>query len=374
MIERQLKKIILSRHKDGFIDIIYGPRRVGKTVLLQQLTEHLPKSGTIWLNGDDEDARIALSTTSQAKIAKVIKNYQTVVIDEAQRIENIGLVLKIMIDNYPTKWIYASGSSSLALAHGIEEPLTGRYQEYHLYPLSTAELGSELQPYQLPTLLPNQLLFGGYPYLEQLHSDVEKQEYLRMIVKSYLFRDLLLLKNIGRPEVLRKLATLLAFQVGSIVSLNELANNLGIDVKTVGNYINLLKQGFIIFELGSYSTNLRKEIAKSKKYYFWDLGIRNSLIGQFTELDLRDDKGQLWENFLAIERIKKNGYARKQLNYFFWRNYEQAEVDWLEQSGNKLSAYEFKYNNIAKTPKAFKDAYATDVQTINRDNYLEFIT
>ena len=374
MITRQLTKNILSRQKSGFINIIYGPRRVGKTVLLSQLTTKTPKSDVIWFNGDDEDTRLALSSTSQTKISKLIQKYGTIVIDEAQRIDNIGLVLKIMIDSFPEKCFYVSGSSSLKLAHGIQEPLTGRFQQYLLYPLSTPELGQGLILHQLPALLPDQLQFGGYPYLQQLPSSAEKQDYLRMIIKSYLFRDLLLLKDIGRPEALYKLAVLLSFQVGSKVSINELASALGIDAKTVTSYLYLLKQGFIIFELGSYSTNLRKEVAKSRKYYFWDLGIRNSLIGQFTQLDLRNDIGQLWENFVAIERIKHNSYGGMQPNYYFWRSYEQAEVDWLEEDSGHLVAYEFKYGSIAKTPKLFKQSYNTSVLTINKDNYLNFIT
>jgi len=194
------------------------------------------------------------------------------------------------------------------------------------------------------------------------------------IVQDYLFRDLFFLKDIGSEETLKKMATLLAFQIGSQVSINELAVNLGVDAKTVSRYISLLKQCFVIFEVGAFSRNLRKEVAKSKKYYFWDLGIRNALIGQFLSLDYRADKGQLWENFLAVERLKKHEYSRAMRRYYFWRTYEKAEIDWIEEKDGKIKAYEFKSNKEkARTPKAFWYGYDKKVKLISRNNYLDFI-
>lgn len=374
MIPRTLCQTVKKNLKPCFINLIYGPRRVGKTVLLQQLTQSAPKSTIVWFNGDTQEARDVLSNTSETALSKLILKHEIVVVDEAQRIPNIGLSLKILIDKFPEKTFFVSGSSSLLLSRGIQESLTGRTSKYRLFPLSTRELTPDLPEYQKTSILEEQLRFGGYPYLQQLTSLSDKQEYLKSLVDDYLFRDVLELKDISSPENLKKLATLLAFQVGSEVSLNELANNLGIDTKTVRRYLSLLKQSFVILELGTFSKNLRKEVAKSKKYYFWDLGVRNALTDQFLPLDTRTDIGQLWENFLVIERLKKHEYQRNKVQYYFWRTYEQAEIDWLETKEGMLSAYDFKWKPTKPhTPKAFKKAYQTDLQIISKENYLEFV-
>lgn len=252
--------------------------------------------------------------------------------------------------------------------------MTGRSLKYKLYPLSTGELTAGLETYEKNSKLEEQLIFGGYPYLQRLSRNQEKKDYLKSLVQDYLFKDVLELQNVSVPENLRKLAILLAFQVGSEVSLNELANNLGIDVKTVSKYLSLLKQGLIISELGAFSKNLRKEVVKSKKYYFWDLGIRNALIDQFLPTDSRTDVGQLWENFLIIERLKKDEYQRSLKSYYFWRTYEQAEIDWVEVEEEKIKAFEFKWKKIkSHTPKAFKQAYKAEVEIISVNNYLNFV-
>jgi len=375
MIPRTLTKTIKRHSKDGFVDLIYGPRRVGKTVLLKQLTDNTSEDSIAWFNGDTQETRDALQETSETKLRRLVKGKTTIVVDEAQRIKNIGLTLKILVDMFPEKDFLVTGSSSLLLSKGIQEPLTGRNNTYRLYPLSTRELTGELSDYKKSGLLEEQLIYGGYPYLTDLSSGSEKQAYLKSIANDYLFRDLLLIQDISYPDTMRKLTTLLAFQIGSEVSYNELANNLDIDVKTVMRYLSLLKNGFIIFELGSFSRNLRKEVAKSKKYYFWDLGIRNALIDQFLPLDSRTDKGALWENFLAIERIKKHEYARNQPAYFFWRTYDQAEIDWIEIRGEKIDAWEFKFaDQRVHTPKAFKQTYNEEVDLVSRENYVEFVT
>ena len=374
MIPRNLCQTVEKNLKPGFINLIYGPRRVGKTVLLQQLTQSTPKETIVWFNGDTQETRDLLSQTSEVALSKLAAKPKTIVVDEAQRIPNIGLSLKILIDKFPQKTFFVSGSSSLLLARGLQETLTGRANKYRLFPLSTQELTLDLQEYQKNTILEDQLRFGGYPYLQQLTSPSDKKEYLKSLVEDYLFRDVLELKDISSPENLKKLATLLAFQVGSEASLNELANGLGIDIKTVRRYLSLLKQSFVIFELGSFSKNLRKEVVKSKKYYFWDLGIRNALIDQFLPLDTRTDIGQLWENFLVIERLKKHEYQRNKVQCYFWRTYDQAEIDWIEVEGERLSAYEFKWKSSkSRIPKAFKEAYQTGLQAISRENYLEFV-
>lgn len=374
MITRQIEKAIKDSIKPGFINVVYGPRRVGKTVLLQKLTENTPKSKLLFLNGDTQEARDVLSNTSEVALSKLVEGKEVVAIDEAQRITNIGLSLKILIDKFPDKKFFVTGSSSLMLARGLKEPLTGRSIKHKLYPLSTFELTQNLPDFQKTSILEKQLIFGGYPYLEQLNKDNEKKSYLKSIVDDYLFKDLDLLKDVLSTEILKKLASLLAFQIGSVVSLNELAVNLGIDTKTVGRYITLLKQGFVIFEIPSFSKNPRKELAKSKKYYFWDLGIRNALIDQFLPIDSRTDVGQLWENFLAVERLKKNEYSLVQKEYFFWRSYEKAEIDWIETQENKISAFEFKWKTAKPhTPKAFRKAYKEDVEIVSKNNYLEFV-
>ncbi|MBU0569738.1 ATP-binding protein [Patescibacteria group bacterium] len=382
MIQRTLTETVVQNFKPGFITLIYGPRRVGKTVLLKQLVNKLvnkivqtDEEKVLWFNGDTEETRSSLSTTSQTKLANLVKDKSIIVIDEAQRIENIALSLKILIDSFPKKKIIVTGSSSLMLARGLQETLTGRTTVFKLYPLSTNELTQGLDAHQKPQMLDSQLTLGGYPYLTQISSQEKKQRYLKSIVSDYLFKDVLLLKDVSSPETLKKLAILLAFQIGNEVSLNELAGNLGIDVKTVKRYLSLLKQSFVIFELSAFSKNLRKEVAKSKKYYFWDLGIRNALIDQFMPLDSRTDVGQLWENFLAIERLKKHEYVQTQSSYHFWRTYEKAEIDWIEIEGGKLAVFEFKWKSQkAKTPKAFKEAYHENVRVVSRENYLEFVT
>lgn len=374
MVPRILTKTIKGKQKKGFINLIYGPRRVGKTVLLQQLTKSVKKEQVVWFDGDTQETRDALSQTSQVFLSKLIQKKGYVIVDEAQRIPNIGLSLKILIDHFPQKIFYVTGSSSLMLSRGLQEPLTGRTIVYRLFPLSTAEIGGKLPGHQKVSLLSEQLRFGGYPYLQQLTGRQEKQDYLKSLVQDYLFKDVLELKDVASPENLRKLSILLAFQIGNEVSLNELANNLNIDIKTVRRYLSLLKQSFVIFELGSFSKNLSKEVAKSKKYYFWDLGIRNALTDQFLPLDSRTDVGQLWENFLIVERLKKHEYQRSSPQYYFWRTYEQAEIDWLEIRGEKIAAFEFKWQEgKARTPKAFKEAYQASVKLISRENYQDFI-
>lgn len=373
MIQRTLSNTILKHLKPGFINLIYGPRRVGKTVLLKQIADKIMPG--VWFDGDERETRDALSNTSRVILRKLVDHSQVVFIDEAQRIPNIGLSLKILIDTFPKKKFFVTGSSSLTITQGIQESLTGRNITYKLYPLSTQEISANILNYQKVSLLEDQLRFGGYPYLQQLNDPKEKRDYLKSITEDYLFKDVILLKDISSPENLRKLATLLAFQIGSEVSYNELANNLNIDVKTVIRYLTLLKLSFIVFEAGSYAKNLRKEVAKSKKYYFWDLGIRNALVDQFHALDIRTDVGSLWENFLAVERLKKHEYSRNLIKYFFWRTYEQAEIDWIEDKDGDLSAYEFKMKpQRTKTPKAFRESYKKTVQTISKDNYLDFIS
>ncbi|KKU25683.1 MAG: AAA ATPase [Candidatus Magasanikbacteria bacterium GW2011_GWA2_46_17] len=374
MIARLLVKTIVGSIKPNFVVIIYGARRVGKTVLLKQLQDELKIENALNINGDTEEGRNAFSTTSEVRLAGLVENYDLVLVDEAQRIPNVSLALKIIIDKFPHKKVIVTGSSSLELSKGMRENLTGRNMPYILFPLSTAELAAETETYKLPYLLEDQLIYGGYPYLKQLGSLSDKQKYLNSITDDYLLRDVLQLERVENAETLKKLATLLAFQIGQLVSRHELSRTLGIDVKTVSRYISLLEKSFVIFGVGSYSTNLRKEIAKSKKYYFYDLGVRNALIGQFLPLNSRIDAGALWENLLFAERMKRQEYAGKMVKYFFWRNYQGAEVDMVESEGQKMEAYEFKWSaEYYRAPKSFMDKYGLNVRIINKDNYLDFV-
>ncbi|MCJ7826556.1 ATP-binding protein [Patescibacteria group bacterium] len=376
MIPRTLTEIITNTHKPGFINVVYGPRRVGKTVLLEQVKQNLSKNKRLLLlNGDTEEGRNTLSTTSEVKLSQLVAEYDYIFVDEAQRIPNITLALKILIDRFPQKFILVTGSSSLDLSRGMHENLTGRTQPFFLFPLSTKELSVGLERHQIPSLLENQLIYGGYPHLTDLPTSSQKEEYLMNIVEDYLFKDVLMLERIENPDNIKKLAILLAFQVGSLVSLNELSNALGIDIKTVARYLHLLEQSFVIFRVGSYSTNLRKELTKSSKYYFYDLGILNALTRQFLPLSSRIDVGSLWENFLFVERQKKQHYGKAHPEYNFWRNYEGAEIDMIERTSDKIRAFEFKWKESTyRTPKQFSEKYHCTSELITKENYLSFIT
>ncbi|MCL5782179.1 MAG: ATP-binding protein [Patescibacteria group bacterium] len=374
MYKRILAEIINNGFKSGFVTMVYGARRVGKTVLLGQIQELLGNGSILSLNGDTAESVNALNTNSEIKLTELVKNSEIIFIDEAQKIPNVSLAVKIIIDKFPDKKIILTGSSSLQLARGSREALTGRNKSFVLYPLSTAELSAGIQDFKIPYLLEDQLIFGGYPYVYALSSRDEKRKYLEEITKDYLFKDVFELERLDRPEIFSKLATLLAFQIGQEVSLNELATSLGVSIKTVSRYLDLLEKSFVVFHLSAFSKNGRKEVVKTKKYYFYDLGIRNSLIGQFLPLSDRTDIGALRENFLIVERMKRQEYSGKSVDMYFWRNYSGAEIDLIEVEDGKLSAYEFKWNkDRAKTPKGFHDQYGENTKLINKDNYLSFI-
>lgn len=369
MLTRIMTKIVSDGFKDGFVNIIYGPRRVGKTVLLDQIKSALPDSKILMFNGDTQEARDILSTTSETRLTSLIKDYSVLMIDEAQRIKNIGLSLKILIDKFPKLKIIVTGSATLDLSKGIRETLTGRTKTYKLFPLSAKEL--VVSKY----VLSDSLIYGGYPYIQSLSSNTEKEQYLENLVDDYLLKDLFDLRQVGDIDIPRKLLSLLAYQIGNQVSLSEIARQLSISVKTVARYLTLLEKIFVIFPLGTYSTNLRSELSRSKKYYFYDLGVRNAIIRQFGTLEGRTDTGALWENFMILERAKRHEYQKESTDMFFWRNYAQNEVDLIEKDFQLLSAFEFKWSlrKLAKTPKAFRDIYKIDVKTVNPDNFEEFI-
>eukprot|EP01035_Chromulina_nebulosa_P040785 gene40785-55132_t len=340
-VERQLLAQMEQRLKGNKAIILLGPRQVGKTTLINQLAE---KTGgeTLWLNGDEADVREALTNTTSTKLRALIGKNTLVIIDEAQRVENIGLCLKLITDNIKGVKVIASGSSSFDLANKINEPLTGRKWEFTLFPLSYNEMCQHHGLLDENRLLEHRLVYGYYP--DVVTNPGDEQEILKQLSDSYLYKDILTWENIQKPERLEKLVQALAFQVGSEVSYNELGQQTGLDNETVERYIHLLEKAFIVFRLPSFSRNLRNELKKSRKIYFYDNGLRNAVIKQFNALAFRNDVGALWENFLVTERMKTLEYQRVFANRYFWRTHAQQEIDYIEERGGQLHAYEFKWN------------------------------
>lgn len=356
--------------------IIYGPRRVGKTTLVDNF---LKKTSLKYKLDSGDNIRIQELLGSQdfPKILEYAKGYELIVLDEAQLIPNIGMGIKILVDQVPGIKIIATGSSSFDLANQVGEPLTGRKTTLVLYPIAQLELLLDHNAYDLKQKLEDYLIFGSYPQVLTTEAKEEKIHVLEELVNSYIFKDILALTKLKGSKILLDLLKLLAFQIGSEVSLNELAINLGIDVKTVGRYLDLLEKAFIITRLGAFSRNLRSEIVSKSKYFFFDNGVRNAVISQFNLLDSRNDIGNLWENFLIMERMKKRAYKHIHGYSYFWRTYEQKEIDLVEEREGKLFPYEFKWSTKSKVlpPKDWVSSYpqAEKFSIITPDNYLDFI-
>lgn len=355
--------------------VLYGPRRVGKTILLERFLKQTELKYKLD-SGDNIRTQNILSSQDFSQILEYAEDYELLAIDEAQQIPNIGMGLKIIVDHMPKIKIIATGSSSFDLSRQIGEPLTGRKQTIVLYPLSQLELLSEHNRFELKQKLEEFLVFGSYPEVVITKGRKKKISVLQEMVNSYLLKDILTLEKVKGSKLLLDLLKLLAFQTGNQVSLNELAGQLGIDVKTVARYLDLLEKTFIIIRLGGFSRNLRKEITNKNKYYFLDNGIRNAVISQFNRLDTRNDVGQLWENFIVMERLKKRSYKDIYAFQYFWRTYDQKEIDLIEERKGKLFGYEIKWRDKRiKTPKAWLETYKkATYQVINKNNYLEFIT
>lgn len=360
--------------KPNKVLVIFGPRQAGKTTLIKHYLENTPFKYRMD-SGDNLHVQEMLGTPDITHLKEYAANYNLLIIDEAQKIKNIGTSLKILVDQIPNIHIIATGSSSFELAGQIGEPLTGRKTTLTLYPLSQLELSAIYNPSELKSSLEKFLIYGSYPSIVSAKNDHEKREFITEITHSYLLKDILELDRIKNTKILLDLLRLLAFQVGNLVSQSELANALGIDQKTVARYIDLLEKSFVIYNLRGYSRNLRKEITKKGKYYFYDPGIRNAIIANFNPVDLRDDIGALWENFLVIERCKKQSYQQIISNNYFWRTWEQQEVDFVEERSGKLYGYEFKWNKKSANPPAqWLSTYDNAVfQTINQQNYLSFV-
>lgn len=354
--------------------VIYGPRRVGKTTLINHFlstTALKYKSDS----GDNIRVQEILSSSDFELIKEYCRGYQLIVLDEAQNIPDVGKGLKIIVDNVPGIYVIATGSSSFDLSNKIGEPLVGRQRILKLFPLSMLELNGDYNKVELSQRLEEFMIYGLYPEVVTAKGKNEKTEYLHDLVNSYLLKDILVLENIKSPKLLMDLLRMLAFQTGSEVSLNELANGLGIDVKTVGRYIDLLEKSFIIISLGGFSRNLRNEITSKKKYYFLDQGIRNGVINAFNPTETRKDMGALWENFMVIERLKKKTYQHIYSNDYFWRTYSKKEIDLIEERDGKLFGFEFKWKDQSYTaPVEWARNYTdSNVELISRQNFWSFI-
>lgn len=355
--------------------IIYGPRRVGKTTLLQAYlsrTRLKYKSAV----GDDVPTQRLLSSRNVNLIKEYLEGYELFALDEAQYIPNIGQALKIIVDHIPGIHVFVTGSSSFELAGQVSEPLTGRKRMLKLYPFAQTELLSLHNRFELRQELEERLIFGSYPDVVTARTNKARIEAVSEIANSYLIKDILAFERVRNSGKIWDLLKLLAFQVGSEVSHNELSRSLGVDVKTVQRYIDLLEKSFVLYRLGGFSRNLRKEVTQKAKYFFLDNGIRNAIIAQFNPLDQRDDVGQLWENFMTIERIKYLTYASEVANLYFWRTYSQQEIDLVEERGKQLDGYEFKWSpkKAVKAPQEWINNYpGASFTVVSRENYQKIV-
>ena len=374
MISRLLQKTIESRLFAGKAIIVIGARQVGKSTLFKLILEKQDYKA-LQLNCDEPEVRDMLSNINTAELRLLIADNRIVVIDEAQRVENIGMTLKLITDNFPDVQLLVTGSSSFELQDKLNEPLTGRKYEYHLYPISTAELMASNGLLGVKQTLEQRLVYGSYPDILN-HAD-DAKELLMNLAGSYLYKDLLTLESVRRPVLLGKLLTALALQVCSEVSYNELAQTVGTDNKTIEKYIDLLEKCYIVFRLNGFNRNLRSELKKSKKIYFFDNGIRNAILQNFAPLSLRQDAGALWENFIISERIKCNHYSGRYVNSYFWRTTQQQEIDYVEECDGQFSIFEMKWNpRRANTqfPSSFLTAYdVKEKAVVTPENWIEWV-
>ncbi len=372
MIDRILRERIQSKLFKGKAIILMGARQIGKTTLLKSVFG--TREDILWLNGDETDVQELFATASATRLKAFFGSKKIIVIDEAQRIRDIGLRMKLITDYIPEVQLVATGSSAFELANRVNEPLTGRKWEYKMYPVSFSEMVNHHGLLEEKRLIPHRLVYGYYP--EVVTHQGDEIEILKHLSDSYLYKDILAWEQIQKPDKLLKLLQALAFQVGSQVSYNELGQLCGLDSKTVEKYIVLLEQTYVVFRLSSFSRNLRNELKSSKKIYFYDNGIRNAVITNFNQVESRADTGALWENYVVSERIKFLNYSQKWTNYWYWRTKEQKEIDWIEEAEGLLAAYEFKWNARAKTksPGLFLKSYpGSDFKVISPSNIEELL-
>jgi predicted AAA+ superfamily ATPase len=370
MIARTLEHVLKERFGRGKAIVVLGPRQVGKTTLVNHcLADH----EVLFLNGDDINVRRTLETAGGAVLKALIGKFTWVFIDEAQRIRDIGLVSKLIVDGFNDVQLVISGSSALDINQALQEPLTGRKFEYHLYPIGWEEFEDHVGYLEAQAQLEERLIYGMYPDVIVNRSNA--QEILKQLASSYLYQDVLALSGIRRPELLEKLLQALALQIGNEVSYNELAQLLEVDKATVAKYIDLLEITFIVFKLRSFNRNARNEIKNNRKIYFYDTGIRNAILNNFNALDLRADKGALWENFLIVERMKRNAYHQRHVNSYFWRTTTGQEIDYVEEANGILTAYEFKWKTQPKhkMPASFFTNYKAKGELVDTSSFRDFV-
>lgn len=374
MITRKIESVILKSLVPGKVVILLGARRTGKTVLLKKIVSMISEP-SIFFNGEDLEVQRLLENRSVANYEKILGTTKLLVIDEAQKVPEIGKILKLMIDSIQGLRIIVTGSSAFDLTGKLGEPLTGRNRTFRLFPLNEQELDPLYGITEKRAALEERLVFGSYPEVISIHDREDKVKYLKELVNDYLLRDLLSFEGVKNAGVINNLLRLVAFMAGSEVSMSELSSNLGIARNTVEKYLDLLSKVYVIFKVEGFSRNLRKEITKNSKWYFYDNGIRNTLVANLNPLGLRNDTGSLWENFIISERIKFQEYQNVLSNNFFWRTYDKQEIDWIEERGGKLFAYEFKFNKEkAKFPVAFSNAYPeSEFRVVSVNNYHEFV-
>ena len=369
MFTRTIEKNIQENINTGKAIVVVGARQVGKTTLLYKI---LKDKDYLFLDADDPSTRSLLQSPTTEQIRTFIGEYKYVFLDEAQRVPGIGLTLKIITDQFKGVQLFVSGSSSFDLRNELNETLTGRKWEYELFPISWEEYENKIGFIKSEQQLENRLLYGLYP--EVINNQGKERETLKNLVNSYLYRDILAFSDIRKPEVLEKLLQALALQMGSEVNYNELSQLVGINKITVQKYVDILEKGYIVFKLNSFSRNIRNEIKQNRKIYFYDNGIRNMIIGNFNQLDLRLDKGALWENFLVSERRKQNLYKDTFAKMYFWRTKQQQEVDYVEEKNGEIAGFEFKWNKKnTKFPQSFLETYKAEGLVIDRSNFREFV-
>ncbi len=372
MIARILEKNIKTKFFKGKAIILLGPRQVGKTTLLKKMAANL--KDTLWLNADNFEVQTLFETPSSSRFKAIIKNHKVLIIDEAQNIKDIGLKLKIITDELKEVQLIATGSSAFDLSNELNEPLTGRKFEYQMYPISFEEMAAYHGFLEELSLLKHRIVYGYYP--DVVVNQGEEKDILKLLADSYLFKDILIWNKIKKSDKIIKLLQALAFQIGNQVSYNELGKIVGLNSETVESYIELLEKSFIIYRLGTFSRNLRTELKKTRKIYFVDNGIRNAVIGNYNPLELRNDKGALWENFIIGERKKYLAYHNIYVNSYFWRTTAQQEIDYIEERDGKIYAFEFKWSSHkkAKISKTFLKAYPNAIiKIITPENFEEFI-
>lgn len=372
VIKRTIQEKIEDKLFKGKVIILYGPRQVGKTTIVKEI-QNKNISNSIYFNCDESDIREKFENKTSTFLKELIGKKKIVIIDEAQRVKDIGITLKLIIDNFKDIQVIATGSFSFDLANKTAESLTGRKYEFYLYPLSIEELNPEKNKLEIDRTLENRIIYGSYP--EVIINSSEAEDNIKLIAKSYLYKDILQYQNIKNPDILEKLLQSLALQIGNEVSYNEISNFLDIDKKTVASYIEILKKAFVIFELKPFSRNLRNELRKLRKIYFFDTGVRNALINNFNSLDKRNDAGQLWENFIISERIKINNNHGNDYNIYFWRTHNKKEIDYIEEKNGMLYGYDIKLGSGKSSgAKLFLDTYVnSEFKIIKKDNYNEFI-